>query len=244
VANSRNHLYFEYMKIFKHLRSDWFRYGFETLAVVVGILIAFALDNWNNERKQIQHELNTLVELKNALEADLKDIVFNTNSHTRTQNSCEVLIDHMDKNLPYHDSLAVHFGLMGGFTIFLAHTGPYETLKTKGLDLISNDSLRLLLSEYHEEDIKFAHAFEAMNLSVYPDTRQMYFQYFKEWEFFGPAVPYDYEELKNDREFLSYLTHIASLRRQESMVFSQRLDPKCRSLINDIEKEIALRQIQ
>jgi hypothetical protein len=29
------------MKIFKHLRSDWFRYGFETLAVVVGILVAF-----------------------------------------------------------------------------------------------------------------------------------------------------------------------------------------------------------
>jgi hypothetical protein len=39
------------MKIFKHLRSDWFRYGFETLAVIVGILIAFALDNWNEERK-------------------------------------------------------------------------------------------------------------------------------------------------------------------------------------------------
>jgi hypothetical protein len=29
------------MKIFKHLRSDWFRYGFETLAVVVGILVAY-----------------------------------------------------------------------------------------------------------------------------------------------------------------------------------------------------------
>ena len=34
------------MRIFKHLRSDWFRYGFETLAVIVGILAAFALENW------------------------------------------------------------------------------------------------------------------------------------------------------------------------------------------------------
>ncbi len=40
------------MKIFKHLRSEWFRYGFETLAVVVGILAAFALENWNDERKE------------------------------------------------------------------------------------------------------------------------------------------------------------------------------------------------
>lgn len=35
------------MRVFKHLRTDWFRYGFETLAVVVGILAAFALENWN-----------------------------------------------------------------------------------------------------------------------------------------------------------------------------------------------------
>ena len=44
------------MKIFKHLRSEWFRYGFETLAIVLGILIAFALDNWNDGRKQKEIE--------------------------------------------------------------------------------------------------------------------------------------------------------------------------------------------
>ena len=48
------------MKILKHLRSDWFRYGFETLAVVVGILIAFALDNWNEHRKEDNLEIQYL----------------------------------------------------------------------------------------------------------------------------------------------------------------------------------------
>ena len=42
------------MRVFKHLRSNWFRYGFETLAVVVGILIGFALDNWNDQRKTVE----------------------------------------------------------------------------------------------------------------------------------------------------------------------------------------------
>jgi len=32
------------MRIFRHLRSEWFRYGFETLAVIIGILAAFALE--------------------------------------------------------------------------------------------------------------------------------------------------------------------------------------------------------
>ena len=35
------------MRIFKHLRTDWFRDGVEFLAVIVGILVAFALENWN-----------------------------------------------------------------------------------------------------------------------------------------------------------------------------------------------------
>ena len=38
------------MNILNHLKTDWFRYGFETLAVIVGILVAFALDNWNENR--------------------------------------------------------------------------------------------------------------------------------------------------------------------------------------------------
>ncbi len=47
------------MKVFKHLRSDWFRYGFETLAVIVGILIAFALENWQDtlQIKKEEHEI-------------------------------------------------------------------------------------------------------------------------------------------------------------------------------------------
>ena len=229
------------MKIFKHLRSGWFHYGFETLAVVVGILIAFALDNWNDERKQQELELKTLIELKNALKSDLEDIIHNANRHKNAQNSCEILIDVMDRSLPYHDSLAKHFGYMSDMTVFLPHIGPYETLKTKGLDLISHDSIRLHLSEYYEEDLKVALTVEDINLSVIPDLRQLHYRHFEEWVFLGPATPYDYELLKEDREFHSFLKHTASARNYESRMFSNRMDPKCRGLIQEIENEIASR---
>ncbi|MCK5279209.1 MAG: hypothetical protein KAK04_11730 [Cyclobacteriaceae bacterium] len=55
------------MRVFTNFKSDWFRYGFETLAVVVGILVAFALDNWNENRKQDLLEIQYL----NGLRADL-----------------------------------------------------------------------------------------------------------------------------------------------------------------------------
>ena len=58
------------MRIFKHLRTDWFRYGFETLAVIVGILIAFALENWNDKRIEQQKVKLELASLKEALLED------------------------------------------------------------------------------------------------------------------------------------------------------------------------------
>ena len=47
------------IRIFEHLKTDWFRYGFETLAVIVGILSAFAIDSWDEERKEIKRENST-----------------------------------------------------------------------------------------------------------------------------------------------------------------------------------------
>jgi len=56
------------LRVFKHLKSDWFRYGFETLAIVVGILAAFALEGWRDMRKEKQEELEILVNLMNNLQ--------------------------------------------------------------------------------------------------------------------------------------------------------------------------------
>jgi len=58
------------MKIIKHLKSDWLRYGFETVAVVIGILVAFALDNWNEERKLNKLENSTLYALNDEFESN------------------------------------------------------------------------------------------------------------------------------------------------------------------------------
>jgi hypothetical protein len=55
------------MRIIKHLKSDWFRYGFETLAVIVGILIAFALESWADTQKINREEHEILIHLLNDL---------------------------------------------------------------------------------------------------------------------------------------------------------------------------------
>ena len=44
-------------KIIGHLNENWIRHGFETLVVTVGILGAFTLNNWSENRKAEKLEL-------------------------------------------------------------------------------------------------------------------------------------------------------------------------------------------
>ena len=43
---------------------------------------------------------------------------------------------------PYNDSLDIHFGNIQYNTQFTLNTGGYENLKSRGFEIISNDSIR------------------------------------------------------------------------------------------------------
>ena len=73
------------MKIFKHLKSDWFKYGFETLAIVVGILAAFALENWNEERQSETQAAHFLQYIASDIDADLQEL--------------QTLLEHVDTSI-------------------------------------------------------------------------------------------------------------------------------------------------
>lgn len=56
------------MKIVDHFKTDWFRYGFETLAVIIGILSAFALESWRDSQKIKEEEHEILINLLHDLQ--------------------------------------------------------------------------------------------------------------------------------------------------------------------------------
>ncbi|MCK4991252.1 MAG: hypothetical protein KAS29_12225 [Bacteroidales bacterium] len=97
------------MKALKHLKSDWFRYGFETLAVIVGILIAFALDNWNEERKLKKDEISMFKNFSESLKNDVVAFEYPLQINPRVSNSIEVIIESIEKDVPYHDTLKYNF---------------------------------------------------------------------------------------------------------------------------------------
>jgi hypothetical protein len=210
----------------------------EIALVVIGILIALSVNNKNEVRKLQKLEIKSLEELKRALELDLIDINYNAKRHKDVQLSNEIILKALNDNLPYHDSLNFHFERMTGITVFLPNLGPYETLKARGLDLIENDSLRDEISKYYEQDIKFAYYFEDSNQRAWPMKFELILDHFDEFKMFNSATPVNYEKLKNDRRFKSYIKLTSNLRGIESNVYANRMHSSCSKLIELIEKEI------
>jgi len=141
------------MKVFKHLRSDWFRYGFETIAVVVGILVAFALDNWNEERKQDLLEIEYLQGLKSDLAND-------TTYYNRRIVDSEWIIEHHREFIHqiYQtqnsiDEVRQLFKHVGWNSEHLTtHNSTYMELTNSGhLSILSNKLLKDLIIDYYRE---------------------------------------------------------------------------------------------
>ena len=104
----------------------------EIILVVLGILIALSINNWNEEMKNKQLETKILLEIKKGLNKDLSDITYNIEWHESVLRSQHIVLKWLSSNDPHVDSLNVHFSISSAFSVFLSREGPYENLKQVG----------------------------------------------------------------------------------------------------------------
>ena len=122
----------------------------EILLIMVGILLAFQINNWNENRKEKDLENNLFRELKIGLTRDINDIEFNYGFHQKSMQSQDIIINWLESDKPYHDSLCRHFSIALSYTGFVKNTGPYETIKSLGTQALTNLELRDDITELYE----------------------------------------------------------------------------------------------
>ncbi len=113
----------------------------EIVLVVVGILIALHIDSEYQASQTRKLEIKYLKELRSNLKFDFSDIDFNIEFNHSRFKSTKIVLTHLRNRQPYHDSLGFHFSNILFSTITLPNTSAYESLRSKGLEIISNDSL-------------------------------------------------------------------------------------------------------
>jgi len=143
-----------FRKIRQNLLSEgktgkYFKYAIgEIILVVIGILIALSINNWNEKRKIKNKETVILKELLTSINSDLKAYEsFSGPRIERKKRGLDSLFSHIFDKKEIKDSLFIDFYTNMSQDIFLRFdNGPFEDLKSSGLDIVSNDSLRTAIN--------------------------------------------------------------------------------------------------
>ena len=131
----------------------------EILLVVIGILIALQINNWNQKQLDKAFEVTMLQDIRSSLEADLQFFEAIQSRALTKEEGIQELLKMIASNKMYPDSTILKsYNKMTQGVQFNFNKGAYEGLKSVGLDKISNDSLRRELIFIYESDLPFIKA--------------------------------------------------------------------------------------
>lgn len=138
--------------IFKKIsfkKVNWKKYFFESLSVFLAVFAAFALNNWNLERRDNNAARDILKEVKNGIKNDILSIEQNKRGNIYAKKSCIYLRKLIENKVVNQDSIAEYYnGVFSNFSFTPNKTG-YDGLSSKGLDIITDDLLRVRITYYY-----------------------------------------------------------------------------------------------
>lgn len=122
---------------------EWGRYFFEFLSIFIGVSLAFAMTKCNEDRRDNQSASKILIEIQNGLKQDIDDINLNVNGHKQGIKAIQYLRRMIINQESTSDSFAFYYKrLLFRDFISIQNKSGYESLKSKGLELVHDDSLR------------------------------------------------------------------------------------------------------
>jgi type II secretory pathway pseudopilin PulG len=213
----------------------------EIVLVVIGILIALGINNWNEQQKIAEEETSMLKELKNSISQDIQQLNSLNMQGEEDIVSADILINWLDNKVIYNDTLANHFPIItrtGQSKIFRPQNSTFRVLESKGIDLISNDGLKnQILNLYN---IEYSH----LNF-VYDNYRQNILDYgrpiartkFKVKGELGNMEPNDNEELKTNSELYNVLKILKLSNNSINSIIKEVLE-SCKKIQISIDNEI------
>jgi hypothetical protein len=164
------------------------------------------------------------------------------------------LLNHIEQDLPYQDSLKYHFGRITNTWTPKINTEVFEALKSKDLNLISNDDLRDKLISYYSWSSNvldaqintYVQRIEAASSTIF-NTRfnalwNGNYQKYRVTENFDDLklemIPNNYNELKKDEVFMYFLRSLKNQYYWDIEISQNEINKKIDDLIKSIDSEL------
>ena len=213
------------IKLFRNIRktlimenktANYLKYAIgEIVLVVIGILIALQINNWNETRKARVKEVEILKDFQISLQFEIVQIDSVLNQSDRAKASIHKVLNHLENDLPYSDSLDYDF--FNTAIVFFSeglNSGVYETLKSTGFDVITNKDIRDLIILVYDEFNTWLLTTEKRYIDIIFDAKRSLYnsRFMDSWNgdyknknIIGTMKPLNYELLKTDEEFKYFL---------------------------------------
>lgn len=227
-------------RVIEHVKAqNWLAVGIDFVIVVAGVFIGIQMSNWNESRSKAAVETAMLHELRAALVADAEAIDGVLEHYRRVDERVGSLLAHMQEGKPYTGALDSDFGVLYGFGNVELNRAAYESLKSHGLDLISDDDLRSHIVRIYEQSHRKVEAAADSELRVILNLLQPYFlTHFKDLRFHRSATPLDYQALLKDAEFLNIVDYRLQIVRQNSIPSAEAALAETKQLIDRLNRKL------
>ena len=186
----------------------------EIALVVIGILIALQINNWNEQQKENQFEKKVLNEILVDTEADLVEMTNALKELDESQRSGVLLIDIFNRDMPYNDSIDIHFANALRMWSLSPNSTAFEMAKIEGLHVIKNDSIRTMVAKINEYYFDYVRVLESRwqdyNTNIVLTYCLPLFDYYN----FDRMKPINYESLKTDSIYHGILKTLGAMRKR------------------------------
>lgn len=236
------------IKFFRNLRktflnenntSKYFKYALgEIILVVIGILIALQINNWNTNNILKSDERKILIELKKGLEIDKEKMeaeLVSCKAALKKMKRLQNLLK--NKNQGYTKDLDSLFGQVYGIRSIILNRAFYEDLKSSSLRIINNDDIRLQIVQLFEDNYKELNdIFNFAEPSVNEVTRPYYLTNFHNIDFKDSATPNDFNKVWHDTYYHNIVDYRIIGVASNQIIAYQRAVPAIENIINSINR--------
>ena len=224
--------------------TKYFKYAIgEIILVVIGILIALSINNWNEGRKSIQKGHEILVDVKENGEFNIIQFKQDIEENKKVLNSIDIILNNITVTKIYNDSLDKHFRFVNWWATAKWKSSGYEALIDHGVKIIQSKELQESIINLYEisykEIVENSRLQEGNWNSILPHWLELIYREPSDFSFADEhrARPFDYQEVVDSKIFRSFLTFNRSQRVYDIQVRTYAIE-KNKELIELIDKEL------
>ena len=187
----------------------YFKYAIgEIILVVIGILIALQINNWNTQKSTSNTELEILEVMQKNLNSDLEDMKGNLDFYKIRQEATIMVLKKLNDPSFENDSLPYFYANLGLHPYFIETTSAYENLKSIGFEIIKNDRLKESIMHIYENRYQWIENLEDDHSHFYKTKLEsLLLENFIHESITISAKPINIKELQDNHFFKETLKH-------------------------------------